>query len=276
MSVSASTLRRLAALNLAPQAMAEVLSIIADLTAVEEARKAKDRARKFRGDSVEIPRNEAGKSTDVSMENPVPHAGARAEPETTNSSEPLKNKKQEKIGLAPDRSFDEVFWPRYPNKVGKPAAKLAWDRARKAHTAEQIMAGLDRYVRSKPPDRPWLNPATFLNQERFNDQPAGGLAPASSSPTELPKWQGPPSAPRSAAPVERPDGGVLPQGSGVHPEPQAERRGPVLRNQPGHRGMVPLGGVLSGILRGAAPRDADGGDGQPEDVHRPGPVARMV
>lgn len=97
MSISASTLRRLAALNLAPQAMAEVLSIIADLTAVEEARKAKDRARKFRGDSEEIPRNETGKSTDVSVENPVPHASAPAEPKITNSSEPLEKQESKKV-----------------------------------------------------------------------------------------------------------------------------------------------------------------------------------
>ncbi len=34
------------------------------------------------------------------------------------------------------------------------------------------MAGLDRYIRTKPADRAWLNPETFINQERWTDQPA--------------------------------------------------------------------------------------------------------
>jgi uncharacterized protein YdaU (DUF1376 family) len=36
----------------------------------------------------------------------------------------------------------------------------------------EILAGLERYIRTKPPDRAWLNPETFLNQERWTDQPA--------------------------------------------------------------------------------------------------------
>jgi hypothetical protein len=34
------------------------------------------------------------------------------------------------------------------------------------------MVGLRNYIRDKPPDRSWLNPATFLNQQRFLDAPA--------------------------------------------------------------------------------------------------------
>ena len=34
------------------------------------------------------------------------------------------------------------------------------------------MLGVDRYIGSKPPDRPWLNPSTFLNQRRWEDEPA--------------------------------------------------------------------------------------------------------
>jgi hypothetical protein len=66
-----------------------------------------------------------------------------------------------------------AFWKVWPNKVGKPAAQKAFVAARrKGHTVDAIMLGLERYIATKPPDRPWLNPATFLNQERFNDQPA--------------------------------------------------------------------------------------------------------
>ena len=57
MSVSADTLRRLAALKLPSEAMSEVLSIIADVQAADDARKEKDRIRKrnVRGMSAECP-----------------------------------------------------------------------------------------------------------------------------------------------------------------------------------------------------------------------------
>lgn len=73
--------------------------------------------------------------------------------------------------------FDEIFWPAYQHKVGKPDAKRAFARALRAASLGQIMAGLDRYIREKPPDRPWLNPATFLNQQRWADQPADRAKP---------------------------------------------------------------------------------------------------
>jgi hypothetical protein len=68
--------------------------------------------------------------------------------------------------------FENPFWDAYPNKVGRPKAVTAFATARKTHSLDVIMAGLERYKRDKPPDRQWLNPATFLNQERFNDEPA--------------------------------------------------------------------------------------------------------
>lgn len=68
--------------------------------------------------------------------------------------------------------FEKQFWPAWPNKVGKPAAFKAFCKVRKAFDLTPILFGVDRYVAEKPGDRPWLNPATFLNQERFNDEPA--------------------------------------------------------------------------------------------------------
>jgi uncharacterized protein YdaU (DUF1376 family) len=68
--------------------------------------------------------------------------------------------------------FDGVFWPEYPNKVGKPKALASFVAARRKHSLETIMAGLRAYIAGKPPNREWLNPTTFLNQERYNDQPA--------------------------------------------------------------------------------------------------------
>jgi hypothetical protein len=66
----------------------------------------------------------------------------------------------------------EAFWSIWPNKVGKPAALKALRSAIDRATISDICAGVESYIRCKPPDRPWLNPATFLNQNRWEDQPA--------------------------------------------------------------------------------------------------------
>lgn len=84
--------------------------------------------------------------------------------------ETSRKKKENENALS--REFAETFWPAYPNKVGKPKAEQSFAAARKKHPLETIMAGLRCYVAGKPPDRQWLNPATFLNQARFLDQPA--------------------------------------------------------------------------------------------------------
>lgn len=68
--------------------------------------------------------------------------------------------------------FDMIFWPEYPHQVGKPRALSAFIGARRKSTLDEIISGLERYKREKPPDRQWLNPATFLGEERFNDKPA--------------------------------------------------------------------------------------------------------
>lgn len=68
--------------------------------------------------------------------------------------------------------FSDIFWPAYPNKVGKSKAITSFLTARRKNGLSEIMDGLAAYVRNKPATREWLNPTTFLNQERFNDEPA--------------------------------------------------------------------------------------------------------
>lgn len=71
-------------------------------------------------------------------------------------------------------AFDQ-FWEIYPHKVGKRAAYKAFETAMKsgAVTLERMLDGLRAYVK-KTDDRPWCNPATWLNQGRWDDQPAPG------------------------------------------------------------------------------------------------------
>ena len=71
------------------------------------------------------------------------------------------------------------FWDAWPNKVGKPVALRAFVAARRKDSLAEILDGVACYVSTKAPDRPWLNPATFLNQERFRDRPAAVQARAS-------------------------------------------------------------------------------------------------
>lgn len=67
----------------------------------------------------------------------------------------------------------ERFWSTYPKKVGKQAARKAWDRARKRRDPDEIQAALEAHL------RPWAtfeaqfipNPATWLSQGRYEDPP---------------------------------------------------------------------------------------------------------
>jgi len=68
--------------------------------------------------------------------------------------------------------FNE-FWQAYPRKTAKPAAIKAYRRSlAKGVTPGQILVGLETYKRTKPEYADWCHPATFLNDERYNDEPS--------------------------------------------------------------------------------------------------------
>jgi hypothetical protein len=64
------------------------------------------------------------------------------------------------------------FWEAFPNKVGKDAAWRAWKKRDDKPDLETILAAVQRYIATKPVDREWCNPVTWLNQGRWNDAPA--------------------------------------------------------------------------------------------------------
>lgn len=78
--------------------------------------------------------------------------------------------------------FDMTFWPAYPHKVGRPAALRAFIAKRQGASLAEIMDGLARYKSDRPPDRQWLNPETFLNDERYRDEPAPAPLPNGTRP----------------------------------------------------------------------------------------------
>ncbi len=71
-----------------------------------------------------------------------------------------------------DLEFEE-WWKANENRVGKPAALVAYRKARSKAKAEALLDGVKRYIRSKPPDVPWCHPANWLDKERWLDCPAG-------------------------------------------------------------------------------------------------------
>jgi hypothetical protein len=83
--------------------------------------------------------------------------------------------------LAPAQKFEPIivdgfdaFWAHYPRKKGKGAARTAWARATKKADPGEIITGLSRYCREVEQvdeARFIAHPATWLNQERWLDEP---------------------------------------------------------------------------------------------------------
>lgn len=65
----------------------------------------------------------------------------------------------------------EIFWQEYPNKIGEPAARLAFSKARSRASFEKIIVGTKAYAR-KLDDRQWMNPVKWLSGDHWGDQPA--------------------------------------------------------------------------------------------------------
>lgn len=65
------------------------------------------------------------------------------------------------------------WWTAYPRKVGKQAARKAWDRARKKRSAADLQAALEAHLPAMAATDPQFvpNPATWLGQGRYEDPP---------------------------------------------------------------------------------------------------------
>ena len=123
-------------------------------------REAKQRERAKRGASY-------GESMTTTASQTCQPRSAQAEAE----AEAKPEAQAEAHTVAVDDGFDS-FWAAYPKKVGKGAARKAW---RKLKPSGDILRAVERQKRSKQ----WLresgryipNPATWLNQERWDDEP---------------------------------------------------------------------------------------------------------
>lgn len=65
----------------------------------------------------------------------------------------------------------DLFWSRYPRRIGKLAAMKAYAKARTLASADEILAGLENYRRHLPDDPQYIaHASTFLNQGRWMDE----------------------------------------------------------------------------------------------------------
>jgi hypothetical protein len=96
------------------------------------------------------------------------NARARAIHQPSNN----KHHKETRASRASSNEGFDRWWEGYPNKVGKGAARMAFGKALTKTSLDQLIAGVQRYKATKLVDRPWCNPATWLNQERWLDAPA--------------------------------------------------------------------------------------------------------
>jgi hypothetical protein len=71
------------------------------------------------------------------------------------------------MGLSEE--FDQ-FWKQYPRRVAKLAAVRAFQKARRLASLEELLAGVDRYLRGKPDWQAWAFPASWLNAGRWTDE----------------------------------------------------------------------------------------------------------
>jgi hypothetical protein len=92
-------------------------------------------------------------------------------PDKTQKPEARSQKEAAPDGADAREEFP-AWYAGYPHKVGRAAALKAFRTARRKADLPALFDGLRRYIATKPPDRPWCNPATWLNQERWLDREA--------------------------------------------------------------------------------------------------------
>lgn len=141
---------------------------VAERRLKETERKRRQRAKASHDVPGTVRDNEGRGGTDGDEEGPLSPFEVFPQtpfPKTPNPIPPSPPK-----GGSSPTDFD-AFWEIYPNKVGKADARKKFAKAVRIASLDTIMAGLKRYV-AKTDDRPWCNPATWLHQERWGDQPA--------------------------------------------------------------------------------------------------------
>lgn len=115
------------------------------------------------GTGVDVDQSQSG-TKPVPERDPYPsRSGTQTSLRTSHEHPPL---------ICPPPGFDD-FWSVVPRKVAKGAAEKAWAKAVKKAPPETIIAGMRVYARSREGEDPTYtaHPATWLNAERWTDEP---------------------------------------------------------------------------------------------------------
>jgi biotin operon repressor len=88
----------------------------------------------------------------------------------------------------------EKFWLACPRRIGKEAARKAYEKARKIASDFELLEGIRRYATSRAgqDEQFTVHPATWLNQGRWADEPAGSFAQGQGQKREMTedeKWE---------------------------------------------------------------------------------------
>jgi hypothetical protein len=84
----------------------------------------------------------------------------------------------------------ETWWDTYPHKVAKRAALKAYSAAiKRGASPADLIEGIRRYIATKPSWQAYCYPATWLNGDRYQDEPAQEvMTHVSRSTTNAPDW----------------------------------------------------------------------------------------
>jgi hypothetical protein len=118
-------------------------------------------------------------ASEVKLREEIYISSLRSEINDHSIERPLRPAKRRKHPF-PNDAFDR-WYAGYPHKVGKDAAKRAFAKvvSKDMVAFDTLIDRLADYIRAKPIDRPWCNPATWLNEGRWADEPA---LPSSTAP----------------------------------------------------------------------------------------------
>jgi hypothetical protein len=84
---------------------------------------------------------------------------------------PSQNISIKSAKLLSEEPLFEGFWAVYPKKVGKGAARKAYRNALKRASHVEILAGAKAYAASKPDPQYTAHASTWLNADRWLDEP---------------------------------------------------------------------------------------------------------
>jgi hypothetical protein len=146
---------------------------------------AKERQRRYRerrkaGSHVQERDNDVGEtSPNVSRDVTQPSRYGQVTAQETDTETKKEDANASKT-RASKSDFETWYW-HYPHKVQRGAAEKAFFKARHFASIEELIAGVQRYIASKPIDRQWQNPATWLNGKGWLDAPAPAPRPHSTA-----------------------------------------------------------------------------------------------